>query len=400
MKAWRRLVTRKPTRKQVDALVELASRVGSLWELTLRRLQVAETEAMRHIPLWGREASERTPAVRREQIEATLGDPDGAYRRLRRVMDAWCALWFWPLTDTGGVEPPDLDQWISGLQALLGRNPDISRRSPAQQALGSATDWAEIDAAEDLDLGFAQAQPTARVLADHPWLSVCERVAEQQGFFHWELDFAPAFARSGFDLQIGNPPWVRPRGDTEALLAEGDPWWQLAHKPSVAAKNAKRQATLKLPGIRDLVIDGTTDIVATAAYVGSGVNFPILTGLQPDLYRCFMATTWAHMSPIGIVALVHLETHFTDEKAGPLRAETYQRLRRHWQFINELKLYEIQNQKSFGVNVYGTPQPTSFLSAVSLYHPDTVDRSLRHDGSGPAPGFKDLDWQVGPSTPR
>ena len=35
----------------------------------------------------------------REEIEAKLNDLNGAYQRLRRVMDAWNALWFWPLTD-------------------------------------------------------------------------------------------------------------------------------------------------------------------------------------------------------------------------------------------------------------------------------------------------------------
>ena len=50
------------------------------------------------------------------------------------------------------------------------------------------------------------------VLDAHPWLRVTERIAEQQGFFHWDLDFATVFERGGFDLQLGNPPWVRPRG--------------------------------------------------------------------------------------------------------------------------------------------------------------------------------------------
>lgn len=398
LKAWRRRITAKPTKKQLDSLSELASRVEALWALTLRRLQVAETEARRHIPLWGLAEPERTPAVLRDQIEATLGDPNGAYQRLRRVMDAWCALWFWPLTDTGGVTPPDLDAWITACQGILGRNLDFRKRNQAQQALGAAADWAELDAAEDLDLGFAQAGRVERVLEEHPWLGVCERVAAQQGFFHWQLDFAPALARGGFDLQVGNPPWVRPRGDVEALLAEGDPWWQLALKPSEQEKAAKRSATLALPGIRDLVLAGATDVVVTAEYVGSVTNFPVLVGLQPDLYRCFMIQTWALASSRGIVTLVHLESHFTDEKAGPLRAETYARLRRHWQFINELKLYEIQDQKTFGVNVYGKPGPVGFGQATSLYHPDTVDRSLRHDGTGPEPGFKDPDgnWDLRP----
>ena len=27
----------------------------------------------------------------------------------------------------------------------------------------------------------------------HPWLTIARKVAERQGFFHWELDFAAAF---------------------------------------------------------------------------------------------------------------------------------------------------------------------------------------------------------------
>ena len=154
------------------------------------------------------------------------------------------------------------------------------------------------------------------MLRRHPWLKVCQKVADQQGFFHWELDFATVFARGGFDLQLGNPPWVRPRTDLDALLAEGDPWWQLAVKPSEAARTAKLDATLALPGIRDLVIDGTSDVVVTIEYLGSDQNYALLAGLQPDLYRCFIEQTWRRSSPSGIVTLVHPETHFSDENAS------------------------------------------------------------------------------------
>ncbi|MCL1800870.1 MAG: hypothetical protein FWG25_05860, partial [Promicromonosporaceae bacterium] len=88
-----------------------------------------------------------------------------------------------------------------------------------------------------------------------------------------------------------------------------------------------------------------------------------------------------------MIALIHPETHFTDEKAGNLRAATYRRLRRHWQFINELQLFaEIDHHVSYGVHVYSTEESSHFLQATSLYHPDTVERSFLHDGSGAQPG--------------
>ncbi|MEW2591123.1 class I SAM-dependent DNA methyltransferase [Micromonospora aurantiaca] len=413
LKDWRRGVKAKPTRQQVEALVELAHRVEVLWQITYRRLQIAEQEIRRAIPVWGKDDLSSGGAVQREQIEAALADANGSYQRLRRVMDAWTALWFWPLTDEPTtvdgvrVEPPTWTQWIAGLRALLGRahdlRPERTKVKAATGQLSAATDWEELSQAEQIDLGFAHAKPVAEVLRDHPWLVVCERVAEQHGFFHWHLDFVTVFARGGFDLQVGNPPWVRPRSDVDALLAEGDPWWQLEVKPTQSQVRSRREATLALPGIRDLVMDGTTAVASLAEFLGSPMQYPHLQGLQPDLYRCFMEQTWRNASRRGVVGLIHPESHFTDEKAGRLRGATYLRLRRHWQFMNALFLFEVHDQVSYGVHVYGgILSAPCFRTATSLYHPDTVARSLDHDGSGPEPGLKDPDgkWDLRPHQNR
>ena len=407
VRRWRREIKAKPGKAQLDLLVELGRRVEALWGLALRRLTIAEAESRRTVPVWGYPAEPRGSRVSREQIEASLADRDGAYRRLRLIMDAWCALWFWPLhgpqrEESTQVRPPTMEQWIAALQGLLGRDPQRLRR-PDQATLAAAADWDQLGQLETDDLAFAHARPVDRVLDDHPWLRVCQDVARQQGFFHWELDFATVFGRGGFDLQLGNPPWVRPTTDIDALLAEGDPWWQLALKPSEAERADQRKRTLDLPGIEDLVIAGVTDVAGIAEFLGSSVAYPFLQGLQPDTYRCFMSQTWAHASSRGTIGLIHPETHFTDEKAASLRGATYATLRRHWQFVNELTLFEVHHLVSYGVHVYGSAATkTTFLNASGLYHPDTVGRSLRHDGSGPEPGFKDDDghWDVRPHAGR
>jgi hypothetical protein len=408
LKGWRRQIRVKPGKKQVDQLVDMGHRVERLWEITTRRLAIADEQIRREIPLWGRSTAEPSPQpvpagrhVSREEIEAVLADADGAYQRLRRIMDAWCALWFWPLTEDD-IAPPTTEQWFDALSMILGRHGHKGDKH-GQESLGAAVGWDALGAVEETDRVFAGVASTEAVLQAHPWLKVCERIAQQQGFFHWELDFAPVFAGDGFDLQVGNPPWVRPASDVDALLAEGDPWWQLAVRPTQAEKAVRRNETLDLPGLRRLVIDGTADVVVLAEAMGSTALFPHLVGLQPNLYRCFMERTWMHQSRRGVTALIHPETHFTDAKAGPLRAATYRRLRRHWQFINELKLFEIQHQKSYGVHVYGDPrQEPRFVNATSLYHPDTVVRSFAHDGSGDEPGIKDPNgnWDVRPHRNR
>ncbi|WP_331710543.1 DNA methyltransferase [Tsukamurella pseudospumae] len=410
LKDWRKTFRKKLTQAQVRRVRDLAIRTDVLWGFALRRLQIAESEIRRDIPLWGRNFTPTGGAVSREQIEDSLADQNGAYRRLRRVMDAWCALWFWPLTDgdrtvNGAiVEPPSLDEWIDTLTDLLGTIPKSGKFEKFGQGnLYDVSTWSELTDAEESDLLFAQAKPVEGALAAHPWLVVAERIAQRQGFFHWELDFAPVFARGGFDLQVGNPPWVRPRSDVDALLAEGDPWFQLAVKPTQTQVKEKRAAALALPGVEDLVLDGTADIAATAAFVGDARMFPHLAGLQPDLYRCFMEQVWRCSSPRGMSVLIHLESHFTDEKAGGLRRATYRRLRRHWQFINELLLFEeIEDHKTYGINVYGLEREPRFAHAVSLYHPDTILRSYSHNGDGPEPGIKDPrgDWDQRPHAGR
>lgn len=392
MKAWRKQFRKAPSPAQTRRLVAFGEQVERLWTMALRRLTVAEQQTRRPIRLWGAEQAEaREPVVTREQIEASLADPGGAYRRLRRVMDAWCALWFVPLTGEQ-VALPDWQEWIDAVEQLIGVPVRIRadrRHQPADQQLTASDEWAALAEQESWALSGSTATSVERALADHPWLRVCEQVADRQGFFHWQLDFATVFARGGFDLQVGNPPWVRPRSDSSALLAEADPWWMLENKPSEAAKKQRRAGTLLRRGAVELLIDGTTDVEALSAYVGDATNYPELAGLQPDLYRCFMSRVWMNAAERGIAALLHRETHFTDEKAGGLRAATYRRLRRHWQFKNELQLFEeIGHQKDYSVNVYGSERPVSFLHACGLYHPETVERSLRHDGSGPEPGFK------------
>ncbi|HOB06312.1 MAG TPA: hypothetical protein PKM36_13715, partial [Propionibacteriaceae bacterium] len=405
VKKWRAQFKTKPTAKQIDQLVAIAAQVEELWTMALRRLMVAEQQSRREIPLWGRDVVEPGSTVTREQIEESLADPNGAYQRLKRVMDAWCALWFWPLTGEE-VRPPTWEDWIDACQMILGAEPKQNvrgKRWATDATLSPADVWESLADHESFALAGANAKPIDAVLADHPWLSVCDQVAADQGFFHWELEFAPVFATNGgFDLQVGNPPWVRPMQNLDALFAEADPWWQLVDKPSEELRDERRIATLHILGLTPLVTAGVAEVGATSAFVGDATNFPVLEGLQPDLYRCFMSATWQHSSERGRIGLLHPDTHFTDEKAGHLRQATYPRLRRHWQFVNELQLFdEVHHLVIYGVHVYGTPAAIGFSQASTLYHPDTVSRSLAHSGEGPAPGFKhDGYWDLRPHGER
>ena len=402
LRLWRNGIRGNPSAAIKKRLAALAQRVETLWEFTLRRLTIAESEIRRDIDLWGIEGDEPpTAGVTREQIEAVLHDKNGAYRRLRRVMDTWCALWSWPLTTD--IEPPDWDQWVGGLEAILGVPLKAGKfERYGQTSIASDLNWQELDSAEGNDRVFSQAVSLAKAFDGFPWLKVTQAISGTQAFLHWELDFAPVFSNGGFDLQVGNPPWVRPDWDEAGVLAEFDPWWQLTDKPAEVLRRRKREENLAPSWALDAFLDERAEQAGVKEHLTSGVDRPVLTGIQADLFRCFIERTWRSSATNGIVGLIHPESNFTELRARALRQQTYRRLRRHWQFKNELSLFEIDHHNIFGIHIYGKPADVRFLQGASLYHPDTVIRSFHHDGSGSAPGVKDDDghWDLRPHAER
>lgn len=403
MKAWRKSVRRAFSAAEVKQLKALGERVEYLWKLALVRLQIAESQVSRSVSVWGQEPTHPAQVVERSQIEHELFEnKDGAYQRLRLVMDAWNALWFWPLNEIESL--PSKQEWLATLVDALGLKTVTTAHGKSNTAsFGYDMHWDDLKFTEDFDFKTSGAVTYDDLLAAHPWLIVARQVAADQAFFHWDLDFAAVMSKGGFDLQVGNPPWVRPRTDVDALYSEHDPWFSLANKPTQEEKKEHRQHLANDDAVLATLSRGLSDSVVTSAVLGDVTRYPHLVGQQPDLYRGFMERTWANASDKGIISLVHPESHFTEKKAAQLRAGAYRRLRRHWQFINELVLFDVHDLVKYGIHVYGSRTDSPhFISATSLYHPKTVADSLRHDGTGPLPGFKDdnNNWDLRPHRDR
>ena len=181
--------------------------------------------------------------MQREQIEAVLTDPDGAYQRLHRVMDAWAALWSWPVTTD--VAPPTRAQWLGAPGDAARHRQQEPRPKPAVACSPTSrpgTTWTSPSTTTGPGVRPVR---SLEFWTSTRGCSVCEQIGRREGFFHWELTFGPVFARGGgFDLQLGNPPWVRPDWDDTLTLAEADAWFGLAEKPSVAAVRDRRAAAL------------------------------------------------------------------------------------------------------------------------------------------------------------
>ncbi|WP_065848243.1 restriction endonuclease, partial [Streptomyces mutomycini] len=406
-------------------------------------------------------------AVQRDKVLADLEAVDTPYWRLKTLMDTWCALWFWPVQEAalldGSAEQYARPAEVAGVTAdhesgvlmswetddLFGETTDsreLTRESVERRRgtgrrkeqireqrrpvipLAALEDW--LDFAESL-LG-TQEVPSDSLVASFatldelepyedalpelmgmdrahwlenrfPWVAVAGDVAARQGFFHWELEYAQVFARGGYDLQVGNPPWVRPDWQEGTVLAELDPWFMLTEKPSTEElRLRKRELMMAGSEAASFYLTELSGISGIVAILGGAATYPILNGTRPDLYRAFMCRTWKNISPHGTAGLIHPDTHFSGVKDGPLRAAAYKHMRTHAHFHNRTAIFpEIHANTEFGINIYGTERSASFTHISWLFDPATLTESLCHDGTGALPGIKnDGKWDIRPHRHR
>jgi hypothetical protein len=229
-------------------------------------------------------------------------------------------------------------------------------------------------------------------------------VAKTQGFFHWELEFAQVFARGGFDLQVGNPPWVRPRWQEDLVLAELEPWFVLAEKPSAAEwRLHKNELLATRAGGQDFLLNELAPHAGTVATLSSPATYPLLVGTQGDLYRAFMARVWQQIASAGSAGLIHPDTHFGGVREGVLRAAAYRHLRVHAHFVNSANwaFEDLNRSQEFALHVYGPSRNTDFLHVSELRDAKALPASLIHNGHGEIPGIKYRgSWDVRPHRER
>ena len=91
-----------------------------LFTQVVRERVLATQETSDRIPVWGEPPSaQQTDLLVRDQEEvaASLEDGSSAYRRLKLAMDAWCALWFWPIEEAELL--PDRATWLAQMELIL-----------------------------------------------------------------------------------------------------------------------------------------------------------------------------------------------------------------------------------------------------------------------------------------
>lgn len=160
-----------------------------------------EYERLHELPVGDPDESER---YYREQVEYSP-----SLAALKRAMDEWCAVWFWPADEESSKHVPLPSTFHSRTDTLVCPTSTlVCPTSPSRQA--------------------REPDP----------LSIVEQLAADVKFFHWELAFPDVFTpqRNGFDALIGNPPWDVMKPNSQEFFSEFDPLYRTYDKQAALQK--------------------------------------------------------------------------------------------------------------------------------------------------------------------
>lgn len=418
LKKWRKSFVAPLSSYEVSRLQQLSTKVQELWDEHTKALARDRARTEDALDVWPhhRTRDEHEPisraekeAIRRQGLLNEDGDLATPFRRLKLVMDYWCALWFWPITDS--VNLPSREAWWLEVGAILeGNIVDIAPQTtldlqPATDAQaqvvipevqpsfeGFATQLPLSQAGETPQLHDRFGQLRIGRLREHfPRVKVVETIAARRRFMHWELCFADALLRrGGFDLVLGNPPWLKVEWNQAGVLGEYNPLFAIRDFGATELRERRIEAFVTHRGLQTAWTDELQEAEGTQNFLNAMQNYPVLKGMPANLFKCFMPLAWGLSGTTGVAGLLHPEGPFDDPKGGPLREALYARLRRHFAFVNELQLFaEVDHKTKYSINIYGPVRiAPSFDHLANLFAPATVDACYQHDGNGLTEGYK------------
>lgn len=398
IKNWRKDFLKPLNGDEQRRLMALSEKVEELWQLHTREQRNIRQKTTDPYDIYGMPSTGRTQTsidykdqVLTQELYAEGLSNSSAFGRLKLAMDYWCALWFWPIEQAD--ELPSRDEWLFELESLL-LGDTIGVQTGNQQDLFAETQNLEEGKRFVSKYGVVD---TKLLKQAFPRLALVEELADEHKFFHWTLQFADVFAQNdGFDLMLGNPPWLKVSWNSGDVLGDFEPLFVLRKFSAAQMAKLRDEKFEQYPQIISTWLSEYEQSEGTQLFLNDVCNYPLLQGVQTNLFKCFLPQAWANTNALGVSGFLHPEGVYDDPKGGVLRKFIYKRLKSHFQFQNQRILFPIGDRVKFSINIYGSKLKTPvFNNIANLFIPKTIDLCFEHDGHGIVGGIKDEetnDW--------
>ena len=348
----------------------------------------------------------------KQSVSDSRNQKGNAFYKLRTIMDYWCSLWFWEYEDASLI-PSRREYWLDIAQIIgIDLTGDSSDYSPAilfeesnlfnqpdkEEVSSDSEDTIEEDiptyTKEDAEAELRKVRSETKLFDNGYRIPVVQRLADRYHFFHPMLEFIEVFwLRDGFDVICGNPPWIKLEFDEKEIISDKYPEVSIRKVSAPKVREMKERLFAESPSIGTIYKNELNEVMCQGAFLNAFANYPLLVGQQTNLYKCVLENTMDLASTDnGYIGLLTPESIYDDPNGQPLRLEMYRRLRYHFQYQNELRLFaEVHHHTVYGDQLLGPRRSSSpcFASLSNLFHPNTVDACFAHDGHGVCGGIKD-----------
>ncbi len=374
--SWRKEFIKSFAGHEIADVQRISEKVEALWNTYRQQLKAERLTTADSYPVWPAENSEQTRSSLSSKDETFSGrlEDNSAYQKLRWVMDYWCALWFWPIDKAD--ELPDRGTWLFEIETLLDGIVITEKVTEVAEHTTGDLFAEEGLLREESSLFSVAGRLKTDVLFCHlPRLAIVDALRKQHRFFHWDLEFCDLFAeRGGFDLMLGNPPWLKVEWQEAGVLGDYEPEFVLRKLSASKLATLRIDTFNQIPALEAAWRSEYEGCEGMQNFLNAQQNYPVLRGVQTNLYKCFLPQAWRLGAQKGVSGFLHPEGIYDDPKGGQLRAAVYPRLRAHFQFQNERALFPIGNRNKFSINLYATTSATiGFSNIANLFMPQTID---------------------------
>jgi len=374
--SWRKEFIKSFAGHEIADVQRISEKVEALWNTYRQQLKAERLKTADSYPVWPAENSEQTRSSLSSKDETFSGrlEDNSAYQKLRWVMDYWCALWFWPIDKAD--ELPDRGTWLFEIETLLDGIVITEKVTEVAEHTTGDLFAEEGLLREESSLFSGAGRLKTEVLFRHlPRLAIVDALRKQHRFFHWDLEFCDLFAeRGGFDLMLGNPPWLKVEWQEAGVLGDYEPEFVLRKLSASKLAMLRIDTFNQIPALEAAWRSEYEGCEGMQNFLNAQQNYAVLAGQKANLYKCFLPQAWRLGAEKGVAGFLHPEGIYDDPKGGQLRAAVYPRLRAHFQFQNEKGLFPIGNRNKFSINLYANnANNTCFNNIANLFMPQTID---------------------------
>ncbi|EJZ8383407.1 TPA: hypothetical protein ACPY23_001278 [Klebsiella oxytoca] len=400
--SWRKEFTKSLAPHEIADVQRISGKVEALWNTFRQQLKAERQKTADNYPVWPAENTNQARSSLSSKDETFSGrlEDNSTYLKLRWVMDYWCALWFWPIDKAD--ELPDRGMWLMEMETLLDGIVVTERvTEAAEQATGDLfADEGMVREESSLFSGAGRLKTD--VLFRHlPRLAIVDALKKQHRFFHWDLEFCDLFAeRGGFDLMLGNPPWLKVEWQEAGVLGDYEPEFVLRKLSASKLATLRVDTFNQIPALEAAWRSEYEGCEGMQNFLNAQQNYAVLAGQKANLYKCFLPQAWRLGAEKGVVGFLHPEGIYDEPNGGYFREQIYPRLRLHCQYQNEFSLFVGTNdhgRMKFGTHIYAVKKNKTieFISIHNLFTPSTLDDCFNHSGQGIVGGIKEEGYIKG-----